>query len=160
VGAAPTQSRAGSRFILVFTSERGGLGVRRHEIAGAKPRREKRRTGKVRRLYFYLPFVSTFAFSSSFIFFTIGSRLASPVVWVVVAGGALLGMELCSVGFLAGRVAVVGGGFACALATCAFKRRAPANSGNASAVELGFIDLISSQTEENDPFDPTFPLRL
>ncbi len=28
----------------------------------------------------YLPLVSTFCFSSSFIFFTMGSRLASPVV--------------------------------------------------------------------------------
>ena len=86
-----------------------------------KPRREEGRTEKSAASV-YLPLVSTFAFSSSFIFFTVGSRLASPVVWVVVAGGALLGMELCSAGFLAGRVAVAGGGFACALAACVGSR--------------------------------------
>jgi hypothetical protein len=96
----------------------------------------------------YLPLLSTFAFSSSFIFFTIGSRLASPVVCVVVAGGALLGIELWFAGSLAGRVAVAGGGFACALAACAFKRRAPDNSDNASAVELGFIDPPPVQINE------------
>jgi hypothetical protein len=94
----------------------------------------------------YLPLVSTFAFSSSFIFFTVGSRLASPVVWVVVAGGALLGTALCSVGFFAGRVAVAGGGFVCALAACAFKRRAPDNSDTARAVGLDFmIRLLFNQ---------------
>jgi hypothetical protein len=96
----------------------------------------------------YLPLVSTFAFSSSFIFFTVGSRLASPVVWVVVAGGGLLGMELCSAGLFAGRVAVAGGGFVCALAACAFKRRAPDNSDTASAVWLGFIDPSPVQINE------------
>jgi hypothetical protein len=58
----------------------------------------------------YLPLVSTFCFSSSFIFFTAGSRLASPVVWVVVAGGLSFGMEVCPGGVVAGRVAVAPGG--------------------------------------------------
>jgi hypothetical protein len=58
----------------------------------------------------YLPLVSTFCFSSSFIFFTTGSRLASPVVWVVVAGGLSFGMEVCPGGAVAGRVAVALGG--------------------------------------------------
>jgi hypothetical protein len=58
----------------------------------------------------YLPLVSTFCFSSSFIFFTTGSRLASPVVWVVVAGGLSFGMEVCPGGVVAGRVAVALGG--------------------------------------------------
>jgi len=98
--------------------------------------------------------VSTFAFSSSFIFFTVGSRLASPVVWVVVAGGALLGMELCSAEFLPGRVAVAGGGFACALAACAFKRRAPANSDNASAVLV--LDALDRDVKEEAVTDVVF----
>ncbi|WP_244978866.1 hypothetical protein [Bradyrhizobium pachyrhizi] len=51
-------------------------------------------------------------------------------------------------GFLAGRVAVAGGGFACALAACAFKRRAPANIDTASAVEVDFIDPSPVQINE------------
>jgi hypothetical protein len=54
--------------------------------------------------------VSTFCFSSSFIFFTTGSRLASPVVWVVVAGGASFGREVWPGDVVAGRVAVALGG--------------------------------------------------
>src|SRR6185312_9549479 len=54
----------------------------------------------------YLPLVSTFCFSSSFIFLTTGSRLASPVVLFVVAGEASLGMEVWPDGVVAGRVAV------------------------------------------------------
>jgi hypothetical protein len=42
-------------------------------------------------------------------FCTVGSWLADPVVCVRVAGGALLGTELCCGCSLAGRVAVVGG---------------------------------------------------
>jgi len=42
----------------------------------------------------YLPLVSTFCFSSSFIFLTVGSGFASPVVCVVVAGGLALGVEV------------------------------------------------------------------
>jgi hypothetical protein len=57
----------------------------------------------------YLPFVSTLCFSSSFIFLMVGSRLASPVVWVVVLGGLAFGKEDCPVGVLAGRVAVAAG---------------------------------------------------
>src|SRR5439155_7797040 len=116
--------------------------------SGAAKPRARAADFSVRRFYFYLPFVSTFAFSSSFIFFTVGSRLASPVVWVGVAGGALLGTELCSVGFFAGRVARAGGGFVCALAPCAFQRRAPDNSDTASAVGLGFIDPSPIQINE------------
>ena len=79
---------------------------------------EKRRQTNVRRPFIapgcrrqgYLPLVSTFCFSSSFIFFTTGSRLASPVVWVVVAGGLSFGMEVCPGGVVAGRVAVALGG--------------------------------------------------
>jgi hypothetical protein len=60
----------------------------------------------------YLPVVSTFFFSSSFIFLTVGSRLFSPVVRVVVAGGLALGTDVSSGGVFAGRVAVaLGGGF-------------------------------------------------
>jgi hypothetical protein len=55
----------------------------------------------------YLPSVSILRFSSSFIFLMVGSRLTSPVVWVVVAGGLALGTEVCPVGVFAGRVAVV-----------------------------------------------------
>ncbi|WP_256441595.1 hypothetical protein [Bradyrhizobium sp. sGM-13] len=40
----------------------------------------------------------------------IRSRLASPVVCVVVAGGLSLGTEVCPGGVIAGRVAVVLGG--------------------------------------------------
>src|SRR5882757_5851782 len=58
----------------------------------------------------YLPLVSTFCFSSSFIFLMVSSRLASPVVCVVDAAGALFGTEVCSGSILAGRVAVVLGG--------------------------------------------------
>jgi hypothetical protein len=58
----------------------------------------------------YLPLVSTFCFSSSFIFLTVGSGLDSPVVWVVVAAGLALGTEDCAGEVFAGRVAVVSGG--------------------------------------------------
>jgi hypothetical protein len=43
----------------------------------------------------YFPPRSTLSFSFSFICLTVGSREVSPVVWVVVAGGALLGTD-CS----------------------------------------------------------------
>jgi hypothetical protein len=100
----------------------------------------------------YLPLVSTFCFSSSFIFLIVGSRLASPVVWVVVAGGALFGIEVWSGGVFSGRVAVVlGGEFVCALAACTLKRRTLDSSDTASvrgfsalgleALSFGFIDL-------------------
>jgi hypothetical protein len=39
-----------------------------------------------------------------------GSRLASPVVCIVVAGGLSLGTQVCPGGVVAGRVAVVLGG--------------------------------------------------
>ena len=54
--------------------------------------------------------MSTFCFSSSFIFFTTGSRGASPVVCVVVAGAASFGSEVWPDGVVAGRVAVALGG--------------------------------------------------
>jgi hypothetical protein len=63
-----------------------------------------------RRSQAYLPLVSTLYFSSSFIFLMAGSRLASPVVWVVVAGGLSFGWDDCPGGVVAGRVAVVLGG--------------------------------------------------
>jgi hypothetical protein len=94
--------------------------------------------------------LSTFCFSSSFIFLIIGSRLASPVVWVVVAGGLLFGIEVWSGGVVAGRVAVaLGGVLVCELATWTLKSRTPDNN-NAESVQslgirgfrdLGFIDL-------------------
>src|ERR1700692_2325194 len=62
----------------------------------------------------YLPSVSSFFFPSSFIFLTVGLWLLSPVVWVVVAGGAALGTEGCSGPVFAGRAAVVPGELACA----------------------------------------------
>jgi len=62
----------------------------------------------------YLPSVSIFFFSSSFIFLTVGLWLLSPVVCVVVAGGLLLGTDACSGPVFAGRVAVVPGELACA----------------------------------------------
>jgi hypothetical protein len=109
------------------------------------------------RYWGYLPLVSTFCFSSSFIFLIVGSRLDSPVVWVVVAGGALFGTEVWSGGVFAGRVAVVlGGEFVCALAACTLKRKT-LDSNNAASVQslsvkgfsalglkargAGFIDL-------------------
>jgi hypothetical protein len=90
----------------------------------------------------YLPFVSTLCFSSSFIFLMVGSRLASPVVWVVVLGGLAFGKEDCPGGVLAGRVAVAAGGdVACAVAACVCNKNALDRSKAASAVELDFIDL-------------------
>jgi hypothetical protein len=98
----------------------------------------------------YLPLLSTFCFSSSFIFLIMGSRLASPVVWVVVAGGLLFGIEVWSGGVVAGRVAVaLGGEFVWALPTCTLKTRT-LDSNKAASVQslsikgfcdLGFIDL-------------------
>ena len=77
----------------------------------------------------YFPPRSTLSFSFSFICLTAGSRGASPVVWVVEAGGALFGTELCSWGCVAGRVAVADGGeLDCAFAASALKRKAPASS--------------------------------
>ena len=58
----------------------------------------------------YLPLVSTFCFSSSFIFLTVASWLVAPVVWFVAAGAASLGAEVCAGDVFAGRVAVVSGG--------------------------------------------------
>jgi hypothetical protein len=58
----------------------------------------------------YFPSVSTLRFSSSFILLTTGSWPASPVVCMVLAGGALLGSDFCSGGTEAGRVAVALGG--------------------------------------------------
>jgi hypothetical protein len=64
------------------------------------------------------------------------------VVWVVVAGGVLLGTELCSWGCLAGRVAVADGGeLVCAFAASTPKRKTPASSDTASVLVVGFIDL-------------------
>ena len=79
--------------------------------------------GPVRTRYF--PPRSTLSFSFSFICLTVGSREASPVVWVVVAGGVLFGTELCSWGCLAGRVAVADGGeLDCAFAASTQKKDA------------------------------------
>jgi hypothetical protein len=73
----------------------------------------------------YFPSVSTLRFSSSFIFLIVGSRLTSPVVWVAVAGGLLLGMDVCPDGTVAGRVAVVlGAELFCAMAGSMFKKTA------------------------------------
>jgi hypothetical protein len=58
----------------------------------------------------YFPPISTFFFPSSFIFLLVASWLVEPVVWVEVAGGATLGIEVCPVGSFAGRVAVDFGG--------------------------------------------------
>jgi hypothetical protein len=89
----------------------------------------------------HLPLVSTLCFSSSFIFLMTGSRLASPVVWVVVAGGLAFGSEDCPGGVVAGRVAVaLGGELVCETAVCACKRRALASSNAASAVGPDVID--------------------
>ena len=92
----------------------------------------------------YFPPRSTLSFSFSFICLTVGSREASPVVWVVVAGGVLFGTELCSWGCLAGRVAVADGGeLDCAFAASKLKRKTPANSDTASVLVVGFIDLAA-----------------
>jgi hypothetical protein len=96
-----------------------------------------------------LPILSTLLFSASFIFFTTGSRGASPVVWVVVDGGLSFGMEVCPGGVVAGRVAVALGGdvvWAVAAGTCI--RTTLDSSDTASAVELGFIGLNSSQIKK------------
>jgi hypothetical protein len=98
----------------------------------------------------YLPSVSTLCFSSSFIFLIVGSRLTSPVVAVVVAGGLALGMEVCPVGVFAGRVAVVlGAELSWASAGWMLKSKAPGSSDAASAREVRtvgfvFIDLLLS----------------
>src|SRR5665213_1206841 len=96
----------------------------------------------------YLPSVSTFFFSSSFIFLMVGSRLTSPVVWVVLAGGAALGTDVCPVGVVAGRLAVVPGAAPVwAAAGWRLKRKAPDSRDAASArclkvVGFRFIDLL------------------
>jgi len=90
----------------------------------------------------YFPPRSTLSFSFSFICLTAGSRGASPVVWVVEAGGALFGTELCSWGCVAGRVAVADGGeLDCAFAASTLKRKTPASSDTASVVVVAFIGL-------------------
>jgi hypothetical protein len=98
----------------------------------------------------YLPSVSTLCFSSSFIFLTAGSRLTSPVVWVVVAGGLALGMEVCPGGVCAGLVAVVlGAELDWASTGWMFKRRKAPDSTNAASAKgviegFVFIDLLLS----------------
>jgi hypothetical protein len=68
------------------------------------------------------------------------------VVWVVEAGGALLGTELCSWGCVAGRVAVADGGeLDCAFAVSTLKRKTPASSDTASVViVVGFMIWLLS----------------
>ena len=64
------------------------------------------------------------------------------MVWVVEAGGALFGTELCSWGCVAGRVAVADGGeLDCAFAASTLKRKTPASSDTASVVVVAFIGL-------------------
>jgi hypothetical protein len=98
----------------------------------------------------YLPSVSILCFSSSFIFLMVGSRLTSPVVWVVVAGGLALGMEVCPVVVFAGRVAVVlGAELLWAAAGWTLKRKAldSTDAASAKAVMVAgfmFIDLLLS----------------
>ena len=58
----------------------------------------------------YFPSLSTFFFSSSFMLLLVASWLVEPVVWVAVAGGAVLGVEVCPAGSFAGRAAVDFGG--------------------------------------------------
>src|SRR5690242_727589 len=96
----------------------------------------------------YLPLVSTFCFSSSFIFLTTGSRLASPVVLFVVAGVASLGIDVWPEGVVAGRVAVAAGGEEVWAFAGTLKRKALDSSDTASAILLGFIGLNSCQTNE------------
>ena len=72
----------------------------------------------------------------------VGSGLASPVVWVVVAGGLAFGKDDCPGGVSAGRVAVAAGGdVVCALAVCVCNEAALDSSKAASAVELDFTSL-------------------
>jgi hypothetical protein len=98
----------------------------------------------------YLPSMSILCFSSSFIFLIAGSRLTSPVVWVVVAGELVLGMDVCPVGVFAGRVAVVlGAGPFWAPAGWMLKRKATdsrdaASARDVRAVSFIFIDLLLS----------------
>jgi hypothetical protein len=94
----------------------------------------------------YFPPRSTLSFSFSFICLMVGSRGVSPVVWVVVAGGALFGTELCSWGCVAGRVAVADGGeLDCAFAASSLKRKTPASSDTASVVVVvGFMIWLLS----------------
>jgi hypothetical protein len=87
--------------------------------------------------------VSTFCFSSSFILLTTGSWFASPVVWVVLAGGLALGIDVCSGGALAGRVAVVlGGELFWAWAGDRPKRKPLDSSDTGSVIRCGVLDLI------------------
>jgi len=67
----------------------------RRSKGGNPPGAAARRSG-------YLPLVSTFCFSSSFIFLTVASWLVMPVVSVVVAGGLALGTEVCAGDVVAG----------------------------------------------------------
>jgi hypothetical protein len=86
--------------VTVVGTVKGNHGLRR---VGSRLQREG-----------YLPSVSIFFFSSSFIFLTVGLWLLSPVVCVLVAGGLLLGTDVCSGPFFAGRAALVPGELACA----------------------------------------------
>jgi hypothetical protein len=86
---------------MVIGTVKGNHGLR---LVGSRLQREG-----------YLPSVSIFFFSSSFIFLTVGLWLLSPpVVCVLVAGGLLLGTDVCSGPFFAGRAALVPGELACA----------------------------------------------
>jgi hypothetical protein len=90
----------------------------------------------------YLPFVSTFCFSSSFIFLIVGSWLLSPVVCVVVAGGLVFGTEVCAGGVVAGRVAVVaGGGLVWAGTSATFQTRTLATK---AASVVTFVSILLS----------------
>jgi hypothetical protein len=72
----------------------------------------------------------------------VGSWLASPVVWVAVAGGRALGVEAWSGATFAGRVAVVlGGELLWAFAACTFERKTPDSRTTASVMSLMIIDL-------------------
>ena len=94
----------------------------------------------------HLPLESTFDFSVSFICLMVGSRLASPVVCVVVAGGPLLGIEVWPDGVFAGRVAVASGAaLVWAFAACMSKSRTPDSKVAASVpnfIIVIFIDLF------------------
>jgi hypothetical protein len=92
-------------------------------------------------LVVYLPSRLIFSFASSFIFWTVGSRLASPVVWVLVAGGLLLRTEVCCGNSFAGRVAVAGDKLFCALAAWMFKSSKLADV----AINSDRVDFLRTQ---------------
>ena len=131
------------------------LGIRRQEVTAEQISADRATSRGPKARCFRLndlPLVSTFAFSSSFICLMVGSRLASPVVCVVVAGGLLLEIDVRSGGVFAGRVAVAPGAvLVWAFANGASKSRTPDSRLAASVPNFTHLCLSTwlRQIDEN-----------